>query len=264
MRRRKYLVGALVAAVAVSAAGTALAVQTQTATVSIKPKLVPKKKRRNVSLRVVTQTGDTAAEDQVPSPAIRALVNFDNEFVIRPSASPDTCTSGELAGLETAPARAQCPNAIVGAGIAKVRIGGLVPMVEDGATFIAEVTAFNGPPDAGRPTIILYNYVPALNYGQPLVGIIKRSTAGRDYGVALDVDIPLLPLGASLTLFDVNVGSPATVDDGNPATSNARPGRVGYVKAKCGDRNRRINLKARFYFDNGTSLPGANSKICRR
>jgi hypothetical protein len=253
MRRRKYLVGTLVAAFALTAmtAAPAFAAKTQTAKLNkVVPSKLPKKKRKNVALNIVTTTADPAAPDQVPSPAVRALVNFDNEFLFRPGVA-GRCTTGQISGQDTANARSTCRSALVGGGAAVV-------FVPTGTgvhiTYNAEISAFNGPPNAGRPTIILFSYVGALNYGQPLNGVLKRSRAGRDFGKALDVTIPPLPFGAALTRFDVTVGNP----------NSGRPGRRGYVKAKCGDRNRKLNLKARFTYQDGTSLPASNAKRCKR
>jgi hypothetical protein len=250
MRRRKYLVGALAAVFALSATtGVAFAAKTQTAKLKVVPSKLPKKKRKNVALNIVTTTGDPAAPDQVPSPAVRALVNFDNEFTFNPGVAK-TCTTGQISGQDTAQARETCKTALVGGGAATV-------FVPTGTgvhiTYQAEVSAFNGPKSAGNPTIILFSYVSALNYGQPLNGVIKKSKAGKDYGKALDVTIPPLPFGAALTRFDVTVGNP----------NSGRPGHKGYVKAKCGDRNRKLNLKSKFTYQDGTSLPASNAKKCK-
>jgi hypothetical protein len=234
MRRSRFIVGLLVAGVAVAIPTAASAKQTQTVKGKITPAKLPKKKRKPVALRVITTTSDPQAPGQVPSPATRALVHFDDAGKPYPGVAA-TCTTGQIAGKATAEAKAECPNAVVGGGKATV----FVPAGLTHITYNAEVTAFNAAKVGGRPAIILYSYVEDLTYGQPLLGVFKVSKAGKDFGVALDVSIPPLPFDAALTLFDVTTGNGF---------------KRGYIKANCSDRNKRLNVKAKFTYSNGTSL----------
>jgi hypothetical protein len=240
---RHYLIGALAAALVVSLAGVASAAQFQTVKGIIKPKKLPKKKRAPISLRTIVTTGDPEAPGQVPSPATFARIDFDNAGTFHPRGVP-RCSQGQLAeSPNTANARSICRAALVGAGRAQV----FVPAGPTHATLDAEVSAFNSVPQDGRPTMILYSYVPALSFGLPLIGVLRRSTAGKDFGLRLAVSIPPLPLGASLTLFDLTVGNGF---------------KRGYLRANCSDRNRRLNVLARFTYENGTSLAARASQRC--
>jgi hypothetical protein len=248
MRRIRYLVGGSVAVLSVCmlwTAGPALAAQTQTAKLSVKPRLLPKKRRAPVRAGVTTATTDPAAPNQVPSPAISAKLDLDNAFLFTPGVAA-RCPATAVANKSTADAKAACPKAIVGGGSAEV-------FVPTGPTthvvFNAEVTAFNGQPQSGHPTIILHNYVGDLALGQDLFAVIRKSRAGRDYGPRLDVSIPALPLGAALTRFSVNIGNGF---------------KRGYIKANCSDRNRKLNLKAAFRYQNGTGLTARGVARCRR
>jgi hypothetical protein len=252
MRKLSYAAGALVVAVAVALPGIAPAKQAQTVSGSVKPRLLPKKKRRPVALRVITKTSDPAAVGQVPSPAIRSVVNFDDAGNVFPGVVSDTCTVGELAGMNTEEARVQCAQAIVGGGVAQV----FVPAGPGHIPYDAEVTAFNAARQASRPAIILFSYVPDLTYAQPLLGVFRPSRAGRDFGVALDVTIPLLPLSAALVRFDVTTGNPV------PGATPPRPGRRGYIKSNCSDPDRTLTVKARFSFENGTALTARSTQRC--
>jgi len=251
MRKSKYLIGALCAVFAtVSVANVASGApgQTQDAAINVKPKQLPnsKKKRKAIRLHVKTSTFCPSCPAQVPSPAVRAVLNFDNAIQLRPGVAPK-CASGQLAGRSTAEAKAACPRSIVGGGSAQV----FAPTGPTShVTFNPEVTAFNGTPRGGRPTLILHNFVAELSYAQDLVGVLKAAKGGPDFrrGRQLDVTIPPLPLAAALTVFDTSVGNGF---------------KRGYVKANCSDRNKRINLKARFSFQDGSSLPANGATRCR-
>jgi hypothetical protein len=246
MRKRKFLIGALAAAVAVSVTGIAYSAQTQTAAMSVAPKKLPKKKRKNVKLFVHVSTKDTTSPTGVPSPATRARVHIDNAFLIRPGVA-GRCTQSQIADSpNTATARARCGRALVGTGSAIV----LSPSGDPASpnAFGGVVSAFNSTPQGGKPTLILYTYIEALNFGQPLIGVLKKSGAGRDFGKVLDVTIPPLTGGAALVDFRVKLGKPV---------------KPPYIKANCSDKNRRLNIKALFNYANGTALTARASQRCK-
>ena len=246
MRKRKFLIGALAAAVAVSVTGIAYSAQTQTAQMNVKPKKLPKKKRKNVSLFVRVATQDPTSPSGIPSPATRAQVNFDNAFLFRPGVA-GKCAQTQIADSpDTATARSRCRSALVGTGSAIVLSPSGDP--QNPNAFGGVVSAFNSTPQGGRPTLILYTYIEALNFGQPLIGVLKKSGAGRDFGKVLDVTIPPLTGGAALVDFRVTVGKPT---------------KPGYVRANCSDKNKRLNIKAKFTYANGTSLTARAKRRCR-
>lgn len=246
---RKYLAASLLAVLAaatVSSTSIAAPGQTQSVDGSFRPAKLPKKKRKPIALRVRTATTCPTCASQTPSPATLARLHFDNAGRVYPGVSPK-CSVSQVQGDNTEDAKASCPNSIVGAGSATV----FVPTtLTTHATYTAEVTAFNGTPQGGRPTLILHNYVQALSFPQDLIGVYYRSTAGRDFrrGVRLDVTVPPLPLGAALTEFITTVGNGF---------------KRGYVKSNCSDRNRRLNVKSLFKFQDGSQLPARDSQRCR-
>jgi len=249
MRRGgKYVVGGLIAVLGAGVlSSTAIAApgQTQSVTGSFKPAKLPKKKRKPIALRVVTATTCASCPAQVPSPATLARLHFDNAGRVYPGVTPK-CSVAQLAAKNTEQAKAACPRSIVGGGSAQV----FAPTgPASHVTFNPEVTAFNGTPRGGRPTLILHNYVAELAYAQDLVGVYYRSTAGRDFrgGVRLDVTVPPLPLGAALTKFITTVGNGF---------------KRGYVKSNCSDRNHRLNVKSLFKFQDGSQLPARDSQRC--
>lgn len=232
-------------------AGVASAAQTQSVSVGVSPRKLSASKMAPVALKIHTATSDPAAANGIPSPAVRAVLDFDNDVAVNPALKGlGKCDPTAIAGLPTAQARATCPRAIVGGGAAKVRIPWPVP-----AGYIElplTVTAFNATnePVTGRPRIILYAWQQDTAQGSSIVGVLKRSTAGADYSRQFDLDIPLL-LGGTGALTDFTV----TIGNGY---------KKGYVKARCHDSNRRLNLKTRFYYNNATSLPASASALCAR
>jgi hypothetical protein len=245
MRKRRYLAAGLIAAMAATILGAqaASAAQTQTVRGAVRPAKLPKRKRVPISLRTVTTTSDPSAANQVPSPATRAVLHYDDAGQIYPGVAA-RCAVSAVANKSTADAKAACPKAIVGGGSAEV-------FVPTGPTshvvFNAVVTAFNGQPQGGHPTIILHNYVADLALGQDLTGVFTRSRL-PDYGPKLTVTIPPLPLGAALTRFDTTVGNGF---------------KRGWVKSNCSDRNHRLNVKGIFTYENGQSLSASSKQRCR-
>ena len=169
MRKRKYVIGSLIAVLAVSGASLAFgaAGQTQSIKIQVEPEesSQQKKKFKPAKLHVTTETTNPQAANGVPSPATKAVINFDNEIKIIPGVSPK-CSESAVTGKDTAGAKAACPNAIVGGGSAVVFVPGPNPPGTTHGTFNAEVTAFNGQPKSGKPTILLHTYTPALSYAR--------------------------------------------------------------------------------------------------
>lgn len=222
----------------------------QTAAVGVAPKKLPAKKAAPIALTITTTTGDPGEADGIPSPATRAFVNFDNDMSVNFNAGGlQPCEPSSLNGLTTNMAKSTCPQSILGGGMAKVRL----PWPSDSGHLEVDVvvTAFKATKDSeGRNRIILFSRNDSLATGSALIGTFKKSTAGRDYGLLLDVDIPLLVNGeAALTYFKVTVGNGY---------------KRGFVSSKCADRDRKLNLSTRFFYYDGTSLPAKASTTCRR
>lgn len=249
MHKRKFLIGALCAAFAVSMASVAYGAQTHSVGINVKPKQLPnsKKKRAPIRLGVLTETKcPDCPSGGTPSPATRTQLDLDNALKLFPGVSPK-CSVAQVQGKSTEGAKASCPRSIVGAGSATVFVPTSLTTHE---TYTAEVTAFNGTPQGGRPTLLLHNYVRALSFPQDLVGVIRAARGGPDFrrGNQLDVVIPPLPLGAVLTRFFASVGNGF---------------KRGYVKSNCSDRNKRINMRSKNTYQNGTSLRATARTRCR-
>lgn len=230
-------------------AGVASAAQTQSVSVGVSPRKLSASKMAPVALKIHTATADPTSPNGIPSHAVRALINFDDDIDVDFRLKGlGKCAPTAIATLPTAQAKATCPRAIVGGGSAKVRI-------ELGETFSelpATVTAFNATrePGTGRPRIIIHGWQATTARVTQSVAVFKKSGAGADYGMLLDMNIPLLLDGAAaMTDFRLTIG-------------NGYKRR--FVSARCHDSNRRIDMKTRYYFANDTSLPASDYALCLR
>lgn len=248
-RITKVSVAAL--AILLASVGVAFAAQTQSVDIYVKPRTLPQVKMAPVALKIHTATADSTSPNGIPSPAVRALINLDDDLAVNFKLKGlGKCDPTSIASLPTDQAKATCPKAVVGGGAAKVRIPW--PNPEGFVELPATVTAFNATrePGTGRPRIILYAWQADTAQGSSIVAVFKKSTAGADYGKLLDVNIPLLLSGdAALTDFQVTIGNGY---------------KKGYAKARCHDKNRRINMKTRFYYNDGSNLPASDYAICLR
>jgi hypothetical protein len=219
--RKRLIATGLVAAIgAFSAVGIASASTTVDIDQSkgVAPSKLPKKSYRATSLNVVVNsTTDNA--NGVPDPVTNAKLTFDDDVKIS-TKGLKTCTAN-LANSTTQAALNACGTAKVGSGTANV----VVPGAGD---FPAVITAFNGPKQGGKPTLILHGRVDALGVTQILTGTINSKGATGDYATTLTVPINPLPAGAQLQRFEV------TVKKGN------------YITARCHDKNKKLNMKGQF------------------
>ncbi len=197
-------------------------------------KLLTKKAYKNVAMTFRTSTGNgTYPGTGIPDPAVRTQVVFAAGLKWNFSKAGPTCNAENIAGLSTALAKAECPNSIIGEGVARVRVPGLFDLF--GETQV-QVTGFHGEKNsAGQDTVILYSRNDATAVGTSLIGTIanKPSWAGSaEYGKMLDVYIPTLTGGTTvLTQFELTVGNGY---------------KAGFLQAKCVKPT--FKTSSRFYF----------------
>jgi len=146
-----------------------------------------------------------------------------------------------------AEARSRCHGAIVGTG----HVGALITRPE-GAPVEASspLTLFNGPRQAGKPTVILHARitVPAVQTFVITIPIEKR---GGLFRYRATVEIPPLAGGrGSLTHLDATVGR----------RYRFRGTERSYTAARCGDGIFRTH--GRFTFADGTIIDGSVEKAC--
>jgi hypothetical protein len=191
MRIRKlYAVlaaGGVVAAIAI--AGVAMAASSSTFTFKTSPSTAPKNSFQAGALFTDLRTSYTTPAD----PVERTQIYLDKNFKVDPTTA-SKCSASQLSAKTMAQAMAACKNALVGKGTAQAQ-----------ASFgriNACVLLFNGQPQNGRPTLMVFTRAQATpnsqiscanpgsnNQGNAtvlLTGVFKPATG--KYGMVLDVN----------------------------------------------------------------------------
>jgi hypothetical protein len=174
------------------------------------------------------------------------VIDFDRDGRLTPGGLP-TCPAEQVAQAGPEEARQACAGAIVGTG----RIEAVVTAGGGEVRTSSALTLFNGPPQAGNPTVILHARftAPATQTFAIVVPIERRRGAFR-YRATLDLPPLAGGLGA-ITHVDVKVGRRFSVGGQ----------RRSYVAAHCSDGILRTH--GRFTFADGTIVDGFVEKPCQ-
>jgi hypothetical protein len=248
MQKRLTAIVALAAAAVLAVAVTASAVKSPTLTgpdgntqnidVTLTPKKLSKKKQTPVTLNVKTETSSTTNANGVPSPAVRAVLDFDKDARINAKGLP-TCDPSKLENTSTEEALRACKKAKIGGGVAHA----LLPVGKSVFNVEQTVTAFNGKPQGGRPIILLHTYgTTPVTVSTVLSGpVTNRNKEG--YGPRLDLAIPLLAGGqGALIDFQAKIHK----------TFRYKGKKVSYVSSTCKDK--KLKSRGEFVFRDGVSL----------
>jgi hypothetical protein len=191
MRKRKYLVGALLGVIGtvVVASIASAAVTGQTYSVTTSPTKVGKK--TFTAVKKFTNVVDTAYSGGFQPNATQTVLTFSKDIKFTPGNLPQ-CNLTAIATVPQATADAQCAGAKVGTGGAQIQPGNLRGVV----------AAYNGTKQGGSPTIGLHTdiFLPSGNYSglsTTLVGVLNTKSN------TLTVSIP--PTGTSITHFDTTI-----------------------------------------------------------
>jgi hypothetical protein len=255
MRKRSIsVVAAAISATAALIASVALAGptvsgpdgNTQSIETVIGPKKLPKKTLAPATLTVVTKTASTTAADGVPSPAVRATIDFDKGAAIFTKGLP-TCNPALLQNVSTEIAEENCGKAKIGTGTAHalLPVGSRVLPVEQ------TVTAFNGVPQGGKPVVLLHTYgTTPLQATYVLVGKVSNYDK-QGYGPRLDVQIPLLAGGTgALTDFQVTINKKWSY----------KGEKVSFISAECATK--KLKTRSVFTYLDGQSLEALHTQTC--
>jgi hypothetical protein len=174
------------------------------------------------------------------------VIDFDRDGRLTPGGLP-VCPVGRVAEASPARARQACAGAIVGTG----KIEALVGLPSGTVAARSPLTIFNGPPQAGSPTVILHaqTTVPATQTFAIVVPIEQRPGAFR-YRATLALPPIAGGLGA-VTHVNVKIGRRFSVDGQ----------RRSYVAAHCSDGI--LHTHGRFSFADGTIVDGSVEKPCQ-
>jgi hypothetical protein len=254
--KRKHLVWVLGLALALGVSGVAQATSQQHLTASINKTKLPKKKfTKGVALAVHVSTTGTA--DVGPAPLLPAQtktsdIHFGKDLKFTSKGIPQ-CNQNDPAiqSGTTAQAIAACgpggtasggEDSTVGTGTAKAQT--ILPPPNNNVDVI--VTAFNGLPQNGNPTIILHSRAESLNNTTPLVGELQ--------GTTLHVPVPQLASGiATLTDFQT------TVEKKIKAAGGKKKKKKNYVSARCKSKSKTIEVTSDWtYYDGAPPLTADN------
>jgi len=249
MRKRKYMLGSLTLALAVSFAAMAQAtVTSQKVEWAPDPSPLPqfaKKPKKGVGLGVRVEADYDNLNPGAPpggpasSHAEEATIHFDKDFAFSAGTIP-VCPESALGSTSTTEsAKAACPSSIVGTGDAHLN-GALGPLT-------AVVTAFNGTPNGGLQTIKLQARVGApLNTTSTLTGTLQPSSkAASGYGKQLHV--PVAPLGSgAIVILDFSTSIPKLVAKKGKKTKKGKKPATFYIMASCSDKVWNIEGDFRF------------------
>jgi hypothetical protein len=190
---------------------------------------------------------DVAAKGGGKPVALReAVIDFDRDGRLSAGGLP-VCSPQRIENAGPAQARQECPGAIVGGG----RIEALIDLPSGTAAASSVLTMFNGPLQAGDPTVILHARidVPVAQTFAIVVPIERRPGAFR-YRATLAIPPIAGDLGA-ITRVEVKVGRRFSVAGQ----------RRSYVSARCSDGI--LHTHGRFTFAEGTIVDGSVEKPCR-
>jgi hypothetical protein len=257
MRKRPFLIiGSAIALIAAIAASAALAGapvtgadgNSQAIDVKIGPKKLSKTKLTPATLEVTTKV-TTSNPTGVPSPATRVVVDFDKNAKLFTKGLP-TCTAAQLQNVSTEVAKQNCGKAEIGSGhaAAVLPVGGKVFPVAQ------EVTAFNGVPQGGKPTVLLHTYgTTPIQTTLVLNGVVSNYNK-EGYGPRLDVEVPLLAGGAGALLeFNVKINKKFTY----------KGEQKSFISAKC-PNNKKLKARGAFTFKDGESITAYSKQSCQQ
>jgi hypothetical protein len=172
-------------------------------------------------------------------PSVKSFITFPTDLKFDPGNMPD-CNLASLVGQSTAGAKAACPKSIVGGGTN-------VQAFSDGSTRSGVITAFNGAPSGGKPSLYLHIDLPGVTTKPILNGVISGNT--------LDVQIPPVP-GTVIQHFDTSL-NPVVVGK-NKKTGKKRY----YLSAKCSKKQWSVTEDVTY--QNGQHQIDTESQPCKQ
>jgi len=208
------------------------------------PRLLPKQRFAPIDFQGYF---DIAAKGGGKPVALReAVIDFDRDGRLSAGGLP-TCSPDWLQATGPAQARQACSGAIVGKG----RVEALIGLPSGAVPTGSALTIFNGPSQAGNPTVILHaRFTAPAPQTLAVVVPIERRPGPFRYRATLVIPAIAGGLGA-ITRVEVDVGRRFSVGGQ----------RRSYVSAHCSDGI--LHTHGRFTFEEGTVVDGSVEKPCR-
>ncbi|HEX5526786.1 MAG TPA: hypothetical protein VFX44_06260 [Solirubrobacterales bacterium] len=253
MRRTPFLIVAIAALASAAAAVAGPVVNgpdgnTQSIDSLITPKKLSKKKLTPATLQVTTLTTSTTDPNGVPIPAIHAVIDFDKNAVLFTKGLP-TCNPASVINQSTEAAERACGKAKIGSGhaLAYLRSSKVYEVPQT-------VTAFNGTPKGGKPTVILHTYgTTPLQTSLVLVGTVSKFNK-EGYGPRLDLEIPLIAGGTgALKEFEVKINK----------KWRYKGEQRSFISAKC-PNSKKLKARGTFTYRDGQSLTAFSTQTCKQ
>ena len=256
MRRSPFRIAAIAVLAAMVAATAAWAGptvnapdgNTQSIDVQVRPKKLSKKTFTPASLDVTTLTTSTTDPNGVPIPAVHATLDFDKNTRLYTKGLP-TCEAAKLQSQSTEVAEQVCGNAKIGSGhaIAYLRAGKVYEVPQT-------VTAFNGVPKGGKPTVLLHTYgTTPLQVSLVLEGTVSNPNK-EGYGPRLDLDVPLIAGGTgALKEFNVKIDK----------KWRFKGVKRSFISAKC-PNSKKLKDRGTFTFRDGEALTALSKQSCKQ
>jgi hypothetical protein len=259
MRQRSTLTAGLAVAAAVAiAASVAIAGpvgpgvttsngNTQSIGSLITPKKLSKSKFTPAALEVTTKLTNSTAANGVPVPTVRAVVDFDKNARIFAKGLP-TCDAAQVQSTSTEVALQKCGRAKIGGGKATA----LLPVGTSVYTVNQVVTAFNGVPKGGKPTVVLHTYgTTPIQTTLVLVGAVTNYNK-EGYGPRLDLAVPKIAGGTgALTDFQVKIDKKYKYKGKS----------VSFISAKC-PNSKKLKARGAFTFIDGETATPKSVQTC--
>ncbi len=235
MRKRKYLIGALLGVIgSVVLSGTAsAAVTSQSVSSIINPAKAPKK--TFVAVKSMKTTVDTNYSGPFTPNANQTIVSFSKDVKFT-AGNIAKCNLSAISTVPEATAESTCGASRVGSGSATIN-GGLLT---------GKVAAYNGLPSGGSPTIGLHTDIftasGAYAFSTTLTGVLNTGAN------TLTVSIP--PTGTSITHFETTI-------------NKKKSGKKSfYVMARC--KKKKWNTSETTAFTGGPTLSASSVQKCKQ
>ncbi len=243
MRKRKYLMGALLGVIgALIVSGTASAAVTgQTYSVTTSPPKQDKKVFGPVG--AFTNVVDTNYSGGFTPVASTTVLTFTKDIKFTPGNIPQ-CPLASVNNKPVATAKSACGGSIVGQGSAKI----------NGGALNAVVTAFNGQPSGGQPTILLHTSVNNDALDPVLTGVLNTGSN------TLTVAIP--NTGTAITHFDTTINKVKSGKKKVKINGKKKTRPVYYVMARC-KKKKWVNTETTHFLD-GSQTTASTTQKCKQ
>jgi hypothetical protein len=250
--RKAWLVAAVVAALGLVAAGTALAIRLQAGNLVVTgeggstPRALPRKVNAPIT---IFGHGKVSTVDGSLPPVLRTI-----EFEFDKHGAVDTtglavCTAAKLQSTTVPQARKLCPGAIVGKGFGR----GVVAFPEQKPIPVSSpITIFNGPRIGGDPSVLAHFYTTVPVPTAYVIPVRIETIHNGRYGYRVKATIPKIAGGYGIPIA-------GSLRVGRRWTYKGR--KHSYVSARCDGG--RLQAQGEFTFDDGTRLSGSFVKPCQ-